>query len=97
MYDDWDRPQDVGHLMLVVDPERTVGRERFAELLEGLIAELKGTRPAPGFDAVLAPGEPEDRTEREREASGIQLPTAVWQGLGDLGAQLGVAAPPRPV
>jgi ureidoglycolate dehydrogenase (NAD+) len=95
MYDEWDRPQDVGHFFLVLDPERIVGRRRFAELLDGLLAELKAIPPAPGFDEVLVPGEREDRMAREREALGIPLPTAVRQNLDDLSAELGISAPRR--
>jgi ureidoglycolate dehydrogenase (NAD+) len=93
MYDEWDRPQDVGHLMLVIDPERTVGRERFAALLDGLLAELKAIPPAPGVEEVLVPGEPEDRVARERGAGGIPLPPALRRTLDELSAKLGVPVP----
>lgn len=93
MYDEWDRPQDVGHFHLALDPERTVGRERFGQLLDGLLAELKATPPAPGHDEVLVPGEPEERTRRERERSGIPLEPALWASMTALSAELGVAAP----
>ena len=93
MYDEWDRRQDVGHFVLVIDPERTIGRERFATLLEGLLAELKAIPPALGVDEVLVPGEPEDRVARARERAGIPLPPAVRQSLEELSARLGVAVP----
>lgn len=96
MYDDWDRRQDVGHFVLVLDPERTVGRERFVDLLEGLLVEMKAIPPAPGHDEVLVPGEPEDRLAEERAESGIPLPPAVRATLEELSATLGVAVPPRP-
>ena len=49
-------PQDTGHFHLAIDPERTVGRDRFAAVLEGLLGELRAIPPAPGFDEVLVAG-----------------------------------------
>jgi LDH2 family malate/lactate/ureidoglycolate dehydrogenase len=94
MYDDWERPQDVGHLLLALDPERTVGRRRFALLLDALLEELKAIPPAPGVEEVLVPGELEARTEAERARSGIPLPRAVHKTLEDLGRRLGIEPPP---
>ena len=37
--------QDVGHFHLAMDPERTIGRDRFAMLLEGMLAESGRSRP----------------------------------------------------
>jgi LDH2 family malate/lactate/ureidoglycolate dehydrogenase len=96
MYDEWDRRQDVGHFVLVLDPERTVGREPFAAVMEDLLTELKAIRPAAGFDEVLVPGEPEDRRAEERATQGIPLPPKVRATLEELSATLGVQAPTRP-
>jgi ureidoglycolate dehydrogenase (NAD+) len=93
MYDDWDRRQDVGHFMLALDPGRTIGRAAFAKALAGLLAGMKALRPAPGVDEVLVPGEPQDRMERDRRASGIPLPVAVYASLEELGREVGVASP----
>jgi ureidoglycolate dehydrogenase (NAD+) len=90
IYDEWDRAQDVGHFHLALDPERTVGRSRFEELLGSLLAELKSIPAAPGHYEVLVPGEPEERARREREASGIPLGPAVWQALDRLSRELAV-------
>jgi ureidoglycolate dehydrogenase (NAD+) len=86
-------PQDTGHFHLAIDPERTVGRERFAAVLDGLLAELRAIPPAPGFDEVLVAGDPEDRARTERERSGIPIEPALWGTLRDLSAELGVAVP----
>lgn len=93
MYDDWDRRQDVGHFFLALDPARTVGREQFAVAMAGLLATMKAIAPAPGVDEVLVPGEPQDRMERDRRASGIPLPVAVCESLEELGRDLGVSSP----
>ena len=86
-------PQDTGHFHLAIDPERTVGRDRFAAVLEGLLGELRAIRPSPGFDEVLVPGDPEDRARAERERSGVPVAPALWGTLRALSDELGVAAP----
>jgi LDH2 family malate/lactate/ureidoglycolate dehydrogenase len=86
-------PQDLGHFHLALDPERTVGRERFGALLSGLLEELRAIPPAPGFDEVLVAGDPEERAERERGRDGIPLSAALSAQLEALSAELGVAVP----
>ena len=93
MYDEWDRPQDVGHFFCVLDPERMVGLARFTEMLDGLLAELRGVPPAPGFDDVLVAGDPEERTQRERERDGIPLGPALWESLETLSSEMKVEVP----
>lgn len=94
MYDDWDRPQDVGHFFCVLDPQRMAG-PRFSERLDELLAELRAVPPAPGFDEVLVAGDPEERTQRERERDGIPLGPALWESLETLSSELRVDSPTR--
>jgi len=89
------RPQGLGHFHLALDPERTVGRERFASVLSGLLDELRAIPPAPGFEEVLVAGDPEERAERERTAGGIPLPDALVAKLEALSNELGVPVPLR--
>ena len=92
LYED-EHPQDVGHFHLAIDVARLAGRERAGELLERLLGDLKAVPPAPGVDEVLVPGEPEARTQAERERDGIPLPPNVWAAFTELSAELGVTAP----
>jgi ureidoglycolate dehydrogenase (NAD+) len=93
LYGDANEPQDVGHFQLAIDPERTVGRERFAAVLETLLGELRAIPPAPGFDEVLVPGDPEDRARERRERSGVPIEPALWRTLRELSDELGVPVP----
>jgi ureidoglycolate dehydrogenase (NAD+) len=93
LYHDLDRPQDVGHFHLAIDPERTVGRARLADAIESLIAEVRATALAPGADEILLPGEPELRVQAIREREGIPLPDAQWRALTELSERLGVTPP----
>ena len=93
LYDDDERPQDVGHFHLAIDPGRTVGRARLADAVEALVAELKAITPADDAGEVLVPGEPELRAQAVRERDGIPLPATLWDGLAELSARLGVTPP----
>jgi ureidoglycolate dehydrogenase (NAD+) len=90
LYGSATEPQDVGHFFLALDPERTVGRARFATLLEALLADLRASPPAPGHDEVLAPGDPEARAHAERSRTGIPITPALWVTLRSLGDELGI-------
>jgi ureidoglycolate dehydrogenase (NAD+) len=93
LYDADDRAQRLGHFHLAIDPQRTVGREPFAAVLEELLAELRAIPPAPGHDEVLVAGDPEDRARRERERTGIPLEPALTASLEALSRELGVPIP----
>jgi ureidoglycolate dehydrogenase (NAD+) len=88
-----DRPQGVGHFHLAIDPERTVGRAQFEDLLAGLLDRIRRSAPAEGFEEVMVAGDPEDRAEREREAAGVPLTPALTKTLRELSDDLGVTPP----
>lgn len=91
MYDDWDRPQDVGHLVLALDPEAFLGREAFLRRMENLWKAIKATPPAPGFAEVFLPGERELRLREERQVLGVPLEETALQSLQVLAERYGVA------
>jgi LDH2 family malate/lactate/ureidoglycolate dehydrogenase len=94
LYDDGPpQPQDVGHFHLALDPQRTVGRDRFAQLLGTLLDELRAIEPAAGFDTVLAPGDPEQRSYERRSREGVPVEPALWRTLVALSDALDVAHP----
>jgi len=93
LYAEKDIPQDVGHFHLAIDPERTVGRERFGAVLDTMLAELRAIAPAAGHDEVLAPGDPELRAQARRERDGVPITPALWKTLNELSAELGVPVP----
>jgi ureidoglycolate dehydrogenase (NAD+) len=92
LYGEPPQPLDTGHFFLALDPERTVGRDRFAAALGHLLSDLRASPVAPGFDEVLAPGDPELRAHAERARSGVPVEPALWATLRALGDELGVPA-----
>ena len=93
LYSGGQEQQNSGHFHLALDPERTVGRDAFAGMLGGLLAELRAIPPASGFDEVLVAGDPEDRARAARERTGIPVGPALWERLCELSAELGVSVP----
>ena len=93
LYSGGEERQNTGHFHLALDPERTVGRDAFAGVLGGLLAELRAIPPARGFDEVLVAGDPEDRARAARERSGIPVEPVLWEQLCALSDELGVSLP----
>jgi uncharacterized oxidoreductase len=58
-----------------------------------LAETVKAVPPAPGFDEVLLPGEPEQRMQSERRAQGILVDDATWALLAEDAAQLQIEWP----
>lgn len=58
---------------------------------------LRAIPPAPGFTQVFTPGEIEQRTGRQRQEAGIELPAQTWGALMDCAEELGVADVRPPV
>jgi ureidoglycolate dehydrogenase (NAD+) len=88
-----DRPQDLGHFHLALDPEAFGGRAAFEARLAGLLAELEAAPAAAPGGEVLLPGEPEARERARRERDGVPLTPPVAAGLRALGRRLGVPEP----
>jgi uncharacterized oxidoreductase len=82
-----------GVFLLVIDPEWFGGREAYAALCAAITEQAHAIEPAPGFDGVLVPGEPEVKRRAERARDGIAIPEATWHELEALGRRYGVALP----
>jgi hydroxycarboxylate dehydrogenase B len=63
----------------------------FSADAEAFLQTVKDAPPAPGFDEVLIPGEPEARTAARRSVDGIPLPTETWENLRRSAHKVGVA------
>jgi uncharacterized oxidoreductase len=64
--------------------------DRFEEEVEALCARIKKSGVADGFDEILLPGEPENRSRREKGEHGIDLPDPVWRSVQKAAEGLGV-------
>lgn len=67
------RPQNVGHVFLVVEPARLAVPGETGPDLSDVIDRLHALRPAEGFDGVRYPGEAGAARARERRQAGIPI------------------------
>jgi LDH2 family malate/lactate/ureidoglycolate dehydrogenase len=73
MYEDFDRPQNVGHLFLIIDPWRLSDQGAGLARLDALVDRLGDLRPVEEGMAVQYPGEPEAALARERMLQGVPV------------------------
>ena len=58
---------------------------------EHIASRIKSTRPAPGFEEVLMPGEPEARSADSRQRNGIPLDDNTWSQIVEAAEKLDVS------
>lgn len=87
---DQERPSDVGHFFMAIDPKVIRPVEDFKESMDQFIRELKESPKAEGEDRIFVAGEKEFLTEEDRERNGIPLNPVVEQDLRSLCAELNV-------
>lgn len=75
---------DFGTVLVALDIEAFLPAAEFRERTERFCRELAETPPAHGHDEVLVPGEPEERTRRERTRDGIPVAEVTWTELNAL-------------
>jgi len=67
--------------------------EEFKGRVDQLVDVLKATPPMEGFQEVLVPGEPEERTAKDQGREGIAIPEPVVQDLVGLAEELSIEVP----
>jgi uncharacterized oxidoreductase len=82
-----------GVCFVLIDPAAFCPIGRFKELVDGLIAYVKSSPPAPGFEEVLVPGEVEFRALRRRLGEGVPVDDVTWRAIADHAGRLGVGVP----
>ena len=75
----------------LVDIEKFVPLDEFLENVGVLERHLKASPPAPGFQEILMPGEPELRAEERRMREGIFVDEETWRQFVACATTLGVA------
>jgi LDH2 family malate/lactate/ureidoglycolate dehydrogenase len=88
-----DRPKGQNSVLAAIDIGSFTDVDAYKATVDEMIDGLKALPPAEGFDEVLVPDEPENRTRAERERNGIPLPGGTVANLQEAAAKLGVALP----
>ncbi|CAG7972013.1 unnamed protein product [Penicillium salamii] len=85
------KPQDVGHSFIALKPDVFLSTDDFKARMDTLVQRVHGITPAPGFNEVLFPGEPEHRLGLQRRKEGIPYADAERQMFIDSAKSFGVA------
>jgi uncharacterized oxidoreductase len=80
-----------GTLMLCLDVSRFVPLASFHAQIASLLGFVKSAPLAQGAKEVVIPGEPEERTARERRAHGVPVEDATWDQIRACASERGVA------
>jgi LDH2 family malate/lactate/ureidoglycolate dehydrogenase len=88
--EDFANPQNVGHLLMALDPGKFGGTIEFRRRVDEAISLMHDAPRATGFDRILVPGEQEAENEARQAVQGIDYPLAVLLELNQIGAELGV-------
>jgi LDH2 family malate/lactate/ureidoglycolate dehydrogenase len=86
----------VSQMYIGIDIARFMPVEEFTARLKQLVALVKSTPSAPGYDEVMVAGDPEWCTEAERLMNGIPIADGNWETLVKTAARVGVAPPALP-
>ncbi len=87
------RPNAQNSVVAAIDISVFTDVEGFKADVDTLVEGLHALPPAEGFDEVMVPGEPEDRTHEERKRDGIPLPHGTVSNLQEVAVSLGIELP----
>ena len=65
---------------------------QFKADMKRMVDAIRATRPQPGREAVLIPGDPEAQARADRTANGVPLDAETVEQLQALGHELGIGA-----
>lgn len=80
MYDDYDKMRKLASLVIVIDPSK-FGGHSFSAMMAQMVSELHQVKPAPGFDSVMAPNEPQMAYLNECQQHGIPISNSIHEYL----------------
>ncbi len=66
--------------------------DAYASQVDDMGGRIRDVSPAPGFEAVLMPGDPEARTRSARQREGIPIADDIWESIMEVAESLGVQA-----
>jgi hydroxycarboxylate dehydrogenase B len=79
-------------LATVIDLSKLGDPAVIAANVQAVKAHVKSARPAPGFDDILVPGEPEKRYAEQRNQHGIEVDDTTWRDIRAAATTLGISA-----
>jgi uncharacterized oxidoreductase len=80
-------------LSVIVAPDALGERDAIQREIAAATAWMKSSRPRPGFDEVLLPGEPERHRSAQRRAHGIEVDPESWSQIRAAAGEVGLTDP----
>ena len=80
----------IGHFFGALRIDAFIEPDEFKKQIDDMVRTLRRTRPAPGTDGPLIPGDPERQAEAVRGRDGIPLTPPVVEELRDISRQTGI-------
>lgn len=91
MYDDWTRPQSVGHLFIVLKPGSWVNAQDFADATAEFARTVSELEPAVGVNHVMYPGELEEAKFQQAKIEGLAIAPSTLSELDALASGFGIS------
>jgi LDH2 family malate/lactate/ureidoglycolate dehydrogenase len=85
MYENWEQPQQVGHMFIALDINRFMPPALFKQRMDLYIRDIKAEPKASGVTEILVPGEIEHRQTLLRKREGIELAPKTAAELDEIG------------
>src|SRR2546426_49493 len=80
----------IGHFFGAMQIDGFIDRDSFKRQIEDYIRVFRATKPAPGTNGPLLPGDPEREAENWRRANGVPLVLPVVEELRDIAKKTGI-------
>ena len=93
LYKDGEPPANVGHCFILLDIARWMPLEKYFDVIDTFLDEVKAVPKAKGADEIFYPGERRYAQYVRHGAEGISLPREVADELRRLGEETGVVFP----
>ena len=77
-------------LAILIDTARLGGVDAVRGAVGETVAHIRRARPAPGYDAVLLPGEPERLAAAQRRSEGVEIDDTSWRDIRAAALNAGV-------
>lgn len=90
LFGDQDRKQDLGIIMVAIDPSKFMEIDKFKGNIDQYINSVRNSEKAPGNDRIYMPGEIEYNNTLRNKESGITLESALSKEIRELADSFGV-------
>jgi L-2-hydroxycarboxylate dehydrogenase (NAD+) len=82
--------QGIGHFFGAMQIDGFIDRDSFKRQIDDYIRTFRATKPAPGTNGPLLPGDPEREAEKGRRINGVPLVLPVVEELRDIAQKTGI-------